>query len=275
MRGAIIGDVAGSRFEWRNHKSKDFVLFGHRCRVTDDSVMSLAVAQAILSCEGNYDEGNGCAELSGQAVHWMRELGRAYPDAGYGGNFMRWIGADDPQPYNSYGNGSAMRVGPCGFAAQSLEQAQALAAAVTRVTHDHPEGMKGAEAVASVIWLARAGENLDSIRAFVCAKYYELDFTLEQIRPGYTFDVSCQGSVPVAIEAFLEANGFEDAVRNAVSVGGDSDTIAAIAGSMAEAYFGVPAELASGVERYMDERQLEILRAFEARFPARPARGRA
>ncbi len=262
MRGAIIGDVVGSRFEWHNHKSKSFELFTRQCRPTDDSVMSLAVAQALLECDGSYEGLSACA------THWMQGLGRAYPHAGYGGTFVRWLEDDDPQPYHSFGNGAAMRVGPCGYAARSLNEARELAAAVTRVSHNHPEGMKAAEAVASLIWLAREGASKEELRAFVTASYYAIDFTIAQLRPIYEFDVTCQGSVPVAIEAFLEARDFEDALRTAISVGGDSDTIGAITGSIAEAYFGVPEAISAAVEPFLDARQLGILRAFEERFQA-------
>ena len=264
MIGALIGDIAGSRFEWNNIKTKEFELLSAegRCRPTDDSVMSLAVAKAILNCGGGY------AELSRQAVACMQELGRAYPHAGYGGGFRRWLLADHPHPYRSYGNGAAMRVSPCGFAAASLEEAISLADAVTKVTHNHPEGMKAAEAVASAIFLARSGKSLPEIRAYIEDCFYPIDFTLDGIRPTYSFDVTCQGSVPQAFAAFFESTGFEDAVRNAVSIGGDSDTIAAIAGGMAEAYYGVPAALREQALTFLDETQRGILTAFEAKFGA-------
>lgn len=263
MIGAIIGDVVGSRFEWRNCKSKDFELFDERCRPTDDSVMSLAVAKAILECNGIYDE------LSQLATSCMQELGRAYPNAGYGGSFRRWLQEDEPRPYNSYGNGAGMRVGPCGFAAESLAEAKVLSAAVTRVSHNHPQGMKGAEAIATSIWLARNGKDKVAIRKYVCDNYYDLGFSIDELRPRYRFDVSCQGSVPVAIQAFLESSDFEDAIRTAISVGGDSDTIAAMTGSVAEAYYGVPQALVRSVSGYLDARQTEILRHFEKCFPSK------
>lgn len=263
MIGAIIGDIVGSRFEWRDCKSKEFELFGRGCEPTDDSVMLLAVAKAIVECDGDY------ADLSERAIACMRELGRAYPHAGYGGSFARWLVARNPQPYNSYGNGAGMRVGPCGFAAATLEEAKALSAAVTRVTHDHPEGMKGAEAIATAVWLAKSGADKDAIREYIVGSYYPLDFTIDGIRKEYGFDVSCQGSVPVALEAFLESSDFEDAIRIAVSVGGDSDTIAAMTGAVAEAYYGVPAVIVDAVIGYLDARQQGILRGFEQRFPSK------
>ncbi len=262
MLGAMIGDIAGSRFEWGNLKSKEFELMTREkgCRITDDSVMSLAVAEAILTCNGDY------SGLGHEAVRSMQKLGRAYPRAGYGGMFARWLTDPDPMPYNSFGNGAAMRVSPCGFAASSLEEAVTLARRVTEVTHDHPEGIKAAEAVASAIYMARTGKSLAEIRDFIEKKYYVIDFTLDEIRPDYRFDVTCQGSVPQAFEALFESIGFEDAIRNAVSLGGDSDTIGAITGGMAQAVYGVPLELREKALTFLDRRQTEILLAFEDRF---------
>ena len=260
MIGAIIGDIVGSRFEWHKIKTKEFELFHRRCRPTDDSVMTLAVAQAILDSEGDP------ASLSQNAVRHMQALGRRYPDAGYGGRFRKWLRAENPQPYNSYGNGSAMRASPCGFAAKTLEEAVAMADAVTRVTHDHPEGMKGSEATAAAIFLARSGKSMAEIREHIEQNYYPLGFTLDEIRPSYTFDVSCQGSVPQALEAFFESESFEDAIRNAISIGGDSDTIAAIAGGIAEAYYGVPEEIRDMAISYLDDTQMEILIAFSEKY---------
>ncbi len=265
MIGAIIGDIVGSRFEYRNHRSKKFELFDIRCQPTDDSIMSLAVAQAIMECEGN------CDQLSQTAIKHMQLLGRQYYNAGYGRNFIKWIFANDPQPYNSYGNGAAMRVGPCGYAAKSLEEAKELSAKVTCVSHNHPEGMKGAEAVATAIYLARSGKSKDEIKSFIQENYYEIDYTLDQIRDEYKFFETCQGTVPVALEAFFEAKGFEDAIRNAISVGGDSDTVAAITGSVAEAYFGVPEEIIINAIKKLDRFETEILSRFEQAFPSKSA----
>ena len=199
----------------------------------------------------------------------MQELGRIYKNAGYGGTFFKWIWASHPHPYNSFGNGAAMRISPCGYAADSLEEAKALSAAVTRISHDHPEGMKGAEAVATVIYLARTGSSREEIRKYIEDNYYRLDFTIDEIRPHYQFDVTCQGSVPVALEAFLESTDFEDAIRLAVSAGGDSDTIGAMTGSVAEAYYGVPEDIIETVIDYLDARQMEILYYFEKRYPSK------
>ena len=196
----------------------------------------------------------------------MQALGRKYPAAGYGGRFRRWLISAEPAPYHSFGNGAAMRVSPCAWAAGSLEEARTLARAVTEVTHDHPEGLKGAEAAAVAAYLALHGKSIPEIRAKIVENYYPLDFTLDDIRPEYSFDVSCQGSVPQAIVAFLESTGFEDAIRNAISIGGDSDTIAAIAGGIAGAFYGVPAELRRQALRFLDAGQREILNRFEERF---------
>ena len=263
MLGAIIGDIVGSRFERESIKTKDFELMPRDkgCRPTDDSVMSLAIAEAILACGGDY------SRLEDQAIRSMRRMGRAYPAAGYGGRFGAWLTAPDPRPYHSYGNGAAMRVSPCGFAGGSLGEALSLARAVTAVTHDHPEGMKAAEAVTSAIFLARTGASMEEIRGRIVGDYYPIDFTLDEIRDMYAFDMSCQGSVPQAFEAFFESTDFEDAIRNAISLGGDSDTIGAITGSMAQAYYGVPASLRAQALSFLDETQLGILRAFEAAFP--------
>ena len=260
MFGAIIGDICGSRYEWANIKSKQFQFFKHQCRPTDDSVMTLAVAKAILDANGDIENLPNCA------IRAMQELGRKYPNAGYGGSFSRWIFAENPQPYNSWGNGAGMRVSPCAWAANSLEEALAMSDAVTGVTHNHPEGMKGARAVTAAIYLARIGKTAEEIRRHITENYYALDFTLDEIRPAYKFDVSCQGSVPQAIEAFLESTGFEDAVRGAVSIGGDSDTIAAMTGGIAEAYWGIPADLRERASAFMDSTMIEIAETFEARY---------
>lgn len=261
MLGAVIGDIVGSRFEWSNHKSKTFELLTPGCRMTDDSVMTLAVAQAVLESDGQREW------LAENAVSAMRAFGRRWARGCYGGRFSQWLASEDPRPYGSFGNGSAMRVSPCAWAAVSLDDALDMARRVTMVTHDHPEGVKGAEAVTAVIWFARQGESVDDIRKKVEASWYSLDFTLDGIRDDYAFDVTCQGSVPQAIECFLEAEDFEDAVRNAVSLGGDSDTIAAMAGSMAEARFGVPDELRARILPWLDQPLMDVLERFEARFP--------
>ena len=237
MLGAIIGDMVGSIYEFHNHKSKEFPLFNSKCFPTDDSIMTIAVAKAILENDGK-SEG-----LEDKAVEWMQKIGRQYPNCGYGGRFYEWMYARKPHPYNSFGNGAAMRVSACGWAGKTLEEVKALSRAVTIVTHNHPEGVKGAEATACAIFLARTGHSKEEIRSFIEDNYYTLDFTIDEIRPTYEFNESCQGTVPQAIEAFLESDSFEDAIRTAVSVGGDSDTLAAITGGIAEAFYGIQEEL--------------------------------
>lgn len=267
MIGAIVGDVAGSRFEWHNRKSKQFTLLKgrdedawHFCHFTDDSVMTLAVADAIMK----WREGNNStyAALSAEAVKSMQAFGRRYPDAGYGGSFWRWLHEDNPQPYNSWGNGSAMRVSSCGWAGRTLDEVKAMSRAVTEVTHDHLEGIKGAEATAVMTFLARTGKSMEEIHEVVVRDYYPLGFTIDEIRPTYTFDVSCQGSVPQALEAFFESTSFEDAIRNAISIGGDSDTIGTICGAVAGAFYGVPDDIRTKVETFLPQHLLETLHKF-------------
>jgi len=259
--GAIIGDIVGSRFEWNNIKIKEFKFFTYKCEATDDSIMSLAVAQALLNCKGDY------ASLGDAAVDAMREIGRPYPNCGYGGMFRQWMYSDNPQPYNSFGNGAAMRVSACGIAAKTLDEAKLLSRKVTEVTHNHPEGIKGAEAAAICIYLAREGKNTLEIRDCVNERYYPMNFTLDGIRDGYRFNETCQDTVPQAIMAFLESTGFEDAIRNAISIGGDSDTLAAITGGIAEAYYGIPTDIRKHALTFLDERLLKILNDFESVYP--------
>lgn len=261
MLGAVTGDIIGSRFEWDNIKHKRFPLFFPACRFTDDSVMTLTIAKAVL------ESGEDVSMLGTNAVRCMRELGRQYPNCGYGGMFRRWVWSDAPKPYNSFGNGAAMRVSACGFAAASLARAKAMAKAVTEVTHNHPEGLKGAEAVTVAIYMARTGSTMADIRALIDRKYYPMDFTLDGIRENYEFDVSCQGSVPQALMAFFASTGFEDAIRNAISIGGDSDTIAAITGGIAEAYYGVPEEIGVKAVSYLDAQLRDIVERFYSVFP--------
>ena len=264
MIGAIVGDIAGSLYEFHNIKTRDFTLFadylGRRARPTDDSVMTLAVAQALC------DAAEEPSALQASAIRRMQEFGRRYPYAGYGGAFRRWLANPAPHPYNSWGNGAAMRVSACGWAGRSLDEALAFSDAVTGVTHNHPEGIKGARAVTAAIFLLRTGTPSNDVLSHIRENYYALDFTLDEIRPDYEFDVSCQGSVPQAIEAFFEAEDFESTIRNAISIGGDSDTIAAIAGAVAEAKWGVPSALRSEALSRLDAFQRETIDTFEQRF---------
>ena len=233
MIGAIIGDIAGSRFEFDNHRSTDFDLFGRGCSYTDDTVMTVAVADAIM-------HGTSFKEK-------MLEYGRLFPApmGGYGGRFGQWLHSRDPQPYNSFGNGSAMRVSPCALlCGGDREKALSMAACSAMPTHNHPEGVKGALAVTDAIVMAYLGASKEDIRMRIEGLYgYDLWFTCDTIREVNTFNETCQITVPQAIVAFLDSTGFEDAIRLAVSIGGDSDTIAAMCGPVAEAFYGVPADL--------------------------------
>lgn len=238
MYGAILGDIIGSPFEFdRGDKTKDFKLFSRRSHFTDDSVMTLAVCEALLKVGQDVT----VKEIEDAVISSMQSWGRRYPHAGYGGYFRRWLTARHPEPYNSYGNGSAMRVSAVGWLYDSLEKTRTVAKATTNVTHNHPEGIKGAEATASAIFMARNGSSKEEIKKYIENEFhYDLNRTLNEIRPGYHMDETCQKTVPEAIIAFLEAKDFEDAIRNAVSLGGDTDTLGAITGSIAEAYYGIP-----------------------------------
>ncbi len=225
MIGAIAGDVIGSVYEARPIKTKDFPLFHPRCRFTDDSVLTIAVAQAIL--------------MDGDYRRWVWEIGRRHPNAGYGGSFIGWLHSSDPQPYNSWGNGSAMRVSPVGWAFDAVDDVLREAERTAEISHNHPEGIKGAQAAALAVFLARTTRDKGLLKEEIAGRFgYDLDRTVDRIRPSYGFDVSCKGTVPEAVIAFLDAGDYEDAVRNAVSLGGDSDTLACITGAIAEAYYG-------------------------------------
>ena len=276
MLGAIIGDIVGSVYEWNNIKTKDFSLFSDKGFFTDDTVMTIAVADAIMQ--------GGTAD---DFINSMKKWGRLYPNSGYGSKFGSWLFSDDREPYNSWGNGSAMRVSPCawmmncGFCARTgmwpsngREGAKLSAA----VTHNHPEGIKGAMAVTDAIFLLRyyvggyhntedyatyKKYSMDELKAkvkeHVEQEYgYNLSRTLDEIRPMYKFNESCQETVPEAIIAFLESTDFEDAIRNAISLGGDSDTLTAITGSIAEAAYGIPTEIADKALGYLDAPLREV-----------------
>ena len=239
MLGAIAGDIIGSVYEWDNIKTKQFDLFSPDCFFTDDSVLTIALADAILN-QQDY-------------ASVMKSYYRRYPDAGYGGMFHRWAQSEDSQPYNSWGNGAAMRISPVGFAFDSLDEVLDKARQYTEITHNHPEGIKGAQAVAAAIFLARTGRTKAEIKESVTAMFgYDLSKTLDEIRPIYQFNESCQQTVPEAMTAFLESTDFEDAIRNAISLGGDSDTLACIAGGIAEAFYG-------GVPDWITRRAIDLL----------------
>ncbi|MBR4890290.1 MAG: ADP-ribosylglycohydrolase family protein [Clostridia bacterium] len=264
MIGAAIGDVVGSRFEFQNHKDKDFALFTPRNKFTDDTVMTMAIAVAVM----DHKEHN--RPLGEAAVYWMRKIGQPYKKSGYGGRFSHWMYSENPEPYNSFGNGSAMRVSACGWAAESLEDAIRMSNEVTEVTHNHPYGMTGAAVTTAAIYLARTGKSKDEIKKYIEENFdYDLNFTTDEIRPTYRFNETCQGTVPVALVCFLESLDFEDCLRLSISVGGDSDTLAAIACSIAEAYYGVPWTMRLEVDKYLDKQFLDIIEKFEKMYPTR------
>ncbi len=252
MLGAIIGDIVGSPYEFESEKTKDFELFVPDCRPTDDSVMTIAVGCACV--EADLDDEQNFKQVLREN---MRTLGRQYIHAGYGASFARWLLSDGMGAYYSYGNGSAMRVSPVAWALDTLERVEEVARWSAEITHNHPEGVRGACAVAAAIFLARTGKDKTEIKEYIEKNYYTIDFTLDLIRPSYSFDVTCQGSVPQAIACFLESEGYEDTLRNAVSLGGDADTQACIAGAIAEAYYGIPDEIADRAFEYLDEELCE------------------
>ncbi|MBN1260154.1 MAG: ADP-ribosylglycohydrolase family protein [Anaerolineae bacterium] len=259
MLGAIAGDVIGSVYERHPIKTTAFPLFRSRSRFTDDTVLTVAVADAIL--------------YGGDYATVIRTYGRRYPRAGYGGLFQRWLASDHPEPYNSWGNGSAMRVSPVGYAFATVDEVLREARRTAEITHNHPEGIKGAQAAALAVFLARTGADKETIRAEIGGRFgYDLQRTVAQLRPTYAFDVSCQGSVPEALIAFLDAVDFEDAVRQAVSLGGDSDTLACIAGAIAEAHDAhrgraIPAPIVRQVRSRLPEDFLHIIDHFHQRYP--------
>ena len=264
MYGAILGDIIGSPYEFdRGSKSKDFPLFSETSEFTDDTVMTIAVAEALLDMRMGEDDEVTFDSL----VYYLREWGRKYPNAGYGVRFSHWLAARWPKPYGSFGNGSAMRVSPVGWLFDELWMTRAMARLTASVTHDHPEGIKGAEAVASAIFLARNGRSKAEIKAFIEENFhYDLSRTCDEIRPGYYHVESCQETVPEAITAFLEGEDFVDVIRTAVSLGGDCDTLTAIAGSIAEAFYGVPEVLKNECRNRLPAEIVEVLRRFDARL---------
>ena len=260
MYGAILGDIIGSPFEFdRGDKTKDFKLFSRRSHFTDDSVMTLAVCEALLKV----GQDATVKEIEDTVISSMQSWGRRYPHEGYGGYFRRWLTARHPEPYNSFGNGSAMRVSAAGWLYDSLEKTRVVAKATANVTHNHPEGIKGAEATASAIFMARNGSSKEEIKKYIENEFhYDLNRTLDEIRPSFHMDETCQKTVPEAIIAFLEARDFEDAIRNAVSLGGDTDTLGAITGSIAEAYFGISETLISECRNRINKDMRDVVDTF-------------
>lgn len=254
MMGAISGDVIGSVYEARPVKRKDCVLFSASSTFTDDTVMTVAVAHALLT-DGDY-------------VRAFHQYFASYPDRGYGASFADWAAARRTRAYGSYGNGAAMRVSPVAWARETLESVLEQARRSAAVTHDHPEGLKGAMATAAAVYLARTEKSKDAIRGYLSQAFdYDLERSLDEIRPEYAFDVSCQGSVPESIVCFLESEDFEDAIRNAVSLGGDADTMACIAGAIAEAYYGgVPEKIEEETRSRLDSDLLDVVVRFDQQF---------
>jgi ADP-ribosylglycohydrolase len=250
MLGAIVGDIVGSIYEWDNHRSKDFLLFGEKCDFTDDTVLTVAVADCLIN-DGNYAE-------------YIKNYARKYTGRGYGGRFRQWIESTSMEPYNSWGNGSAMRVSSVGFAYDDLETVMNEAKRSAEVTHNHLEGIKGAQATAVTILMARQGQSKEQIKSAIAKSFgYNLNRTVDEIRPTYVFNESCQGTVPEAIIAFLESNDFDDAIRNAISLGGDSDTLTCITGGIAEAFYGgVPKNIADKALSYLDDNMRAVVENF-------------
>ena len=261
MYGAILGDIIGSPFEFdRGNKSKEFPLFSTNSRYTDDSVMTIAVANAFLDAQPSAD----IEWIRRRLVSSMQKYGKLFPRAGYGGMFRRWLRSKDSQPYGSYGNGSAMRVSSAAWLYHDLDTVRAMARLSAEVTHNHPEGIKGAEATASAIYLARTGKTKEEIKAYIVENFgYNLSRTCDEIRPGYHHVESCQETVPEAITAFLEGESFEDVIRTAVSLGGDCDTLTCIAGSIAEGFYGVPEAFKQECRNRLPIELREVLNQFD------------
>ena len=260
MYGAILGDIIGSPYEFdMGDKSKDFPLFSRDCTYTDDTVMTIAVADAFLDAQPNADD----EWIRKRLVKGMQRFGKLYPHAGYGGMFRRWLKWDNPHPYNSYGNGSAMRVSSVAWLYNDLETVRKMARLSAEVSHDHPEGIKGAEATATAIFMGRSGHSKEEIKAYIEENFgYDLNRTCDEIRPNYYHKESCQETVPEAIIAFLEGKSFEDVIRNAVSLGGDCDTLTCIAGSVAEGFYGVPDELKQECRDRLPDKLRSVLDTF-------------
>ena len=254
MLGALTGDIVGSIYEWSNIKTTDFPLFQDHCRFTDDSVLTVALAESILT-------GEPYGAL-------MKRYCRNYPKAGYGKSFLRWAQSESARPYHSWGNGSAMRITPAAWAFDSLAEVLQKAKEYSILTHDHPEGIRGAQATAAAVFLGRTGASKEEIRDVVTGKFgYDLSRSCAEIRPDYTFDVSCQGTLPQAVAAFLESTDFESAIRLAISLGGDSDTLACITGGIAQAYYGgVPESIAEKALNFLDDSLRRVTVEFEEKY---------
>lgn len=251
MYGAIIGDIVGSRFEFdRGNKSREFELFGKGCEFTDDTVMTVAVAEALMDAGKDADE----KTVKDYLIRSLKKWGQKYPDAGYGARFIDWVLSDDPKPYGSYGNGSGMRVSPAGWLYDSMERTREVARWTSEITHNHPEGIKGAESTAAAIFLARNGASLKEISNYIEKEFgYDLSRSLDEIRPNYHHVEDCMKTMPEAFECFIESESYESCLRNVMYIGGDTDTLCAIAGAIAEAYWSIPEELIKKAEKYISE----------------------
>jgi ADP-ribosylglycohydrolase len=263
LLGAIIGDIAGSIYAFDNIKTKDFHFLSKGCTFTDDSVLTIAVGMALLHDDNDY------ITLSKNTVHWMRSLGRKFPNAGFGNMFYDWLFATNPKPYESYGNGAGMRVSACGIVGTSIKEVQQLSRAVTRVTHNHPESYQAADAIAISVFLLRKGYSKEALKTFIQKHFYALDFTLDTIRESYRFTERALDSTPEAIVAFLESTSFEDAIRNAISIGGDSDTIAAMTGSLAAEFYGIPTSIQHEAFSRLDPLLKQHVLTFQTTYPVK------
>ena len=267
MYGAILGDIIGSPYEFdRGDKTKNFPLFSRESQFTDDTVMTLAVAEALMAA-GDRDENGNDEAIRRKLVAAMQKWGRRYPNAGYGARFGYWLRSAEPRPYHSYGNGAAMRVSAAAWLYEDVTTVRRMARLSAEVTHNHPEGIRGAEAIAAAIFLARTGRTKAEIKACMEREFgYDLGRTCDQIRPTYFHVESCQETVPEAITAFLEGDSFEDVIRTAVSLGGDCDTLTCIAGSVAEAFYGVPGDLKEVCRQYLTQELLQVLDQFTGKM---------
>lgn len=268
MYGTIIGDIAGSYYEIYNIKAKKFKFMDkNKSSFTDDTVMTLAVCKSLLECDSDY------SNLRDIVINNMVTIGRNHSQCGFGDKFFRWIIKDDHSPYNSFGNGAAMRVGCCGVVGKNIEEVKKISKIVTEVSHNHEEALKAAEAVSVAVFLAKTGSNKEKIKKYIVDNYYDLNFTLEEKRASYGSSSSCQDSVPQAFVSFFEAKNFEDAIRNAISIGGDSDTVAAIAGVIAGEYYGIPLKFIKKTQKFFDfqydEDLINVMINFEKKYPTK------
>lgn len=261
LLGTIIGDIAGSRFELVNNKyGKEFEFLHKFCRYTDDSVMTLAVAKAFLEAKEDY------SNFEEQVIKSMTEVGRKYPNCGYGPSFYRWIMSEDHKPYGSFGNGSAMRISAVGVVSKSIEEIKKLSAIVTNVSHNHPDSINGSEATAVAIHMALNGKSKDEIKKYIEDNYFKIDdLKIDTMKPQY-FHINCVETVKQSIGAFLESTDYEDAIRNAIALGGDSDTIGAITGGIASAFYGIPEDISKKVLEYLDGYLIKIHDDFNAKY---------